>query len=83
MDFIGTPVSGTAPHKVKFINTSTGNILNFVWDFGDGASANGVKPSHKFDVGEFTSKTFTVNLTVLDNLGAHHTTYQQITVNYK
>jgi len=86
-DFTYSPMDPISDETVYFNASASydpdGNISRYTWDFGDGSSANGIKPSHKFDVGEFTSKTYTVNLTVYDNLGAHHTTFQQITVTYK
>ena len=45
---------------VNFTNTSTGNITDYFWDFGDGSSFHGENPSHAFP---FTGK-FTVCLTV-------------------
>ena len=78
------PISG----EIVYFNASAsvdsdGFIQGYTWDFGDGTSGGGKKPTHKFDVGEFTSKTFTVTLTVVDNQGAHGTVSQSLTVNFK
>ncbi|MBE0648796.1 MAG: T9SS type A sorting domain-containing protein [Bacteroidales bacterium] len=40
---------------VNFTNTSTGDITDFFWDFGDGSTFHGEDPSHAFPyTGEFT-----------------------------
>lgn len=36
-DFTNDGATGAAPHTVTFTNTSTGNVDQFEWDFGDGA----------------------------------------------
>lgn len=36
-DFIADPTTGSAPLKVQFTDTSTGNPTMWKWDFGDGA----------------------------------------------
>jgi len=36
--FSGTPTTGSAPLKVAFTDASTGNITNWLWNFGDGHS---------------------------------------------
>jgi len=40
---------------VNFVSTSTGDITDYWWDFGDGSSSGGENPSHAFPFeGEFT-----------------------------
>jgi hypothetical protein len=78
------PISG----EVVYFNASAssdadGTIEKYTWDFGDGTSSGGKTTTHKFDVGEFLSKTFTVSLTVVDNQGAHDTYSKQITIDFK
>ena len=86
-DFTYSPLNPISDETVYFNASASydtdGTIVRYTWDFGDGTSAGGKKPTHKFDVGEFTSKTYTVSLTVEDDQGAHSTTSQQITVNFK
>ena len=45
--------AGAAPHVVTFDGTSStdpdGDELNYSWDFGDGATGEGMNPSHSFD----------------------------------
>jgi PKD repeat protein len=38
--FTGSPTSGLEPLSVTFTDTSTGDITNRFWDFGDGATTN-------------------------------------------
>jgi PKD repeat protein len=38
-EFIADPLIGDAPLTVDFINLSTGNILSYLWDFGDGGTS--------------------------------------------
>jgi len=62
-----------------FHSTSTdadGSIATTAWDFGDGQTGDGVDVTHTFA----SATTFTVTLTVTDNLGATGTTTQQVTV---
>jgi uncharacterized protein (TIGR03790 family) len=48
-----TPASGTAPLSVSFADTSTGDITNRFWSFGDGATTNTTETtvSHIYTVG--------------------------------
>lgn len=39
-DFNATPMTGEAPLTVSFINNSTGNIIDYLWDFGNGNTSN-------------------------------------------
>ncbi|HEY8367354.1 MAG TPA: gliding motility-associated C-terminal domain-containing protein, partial [Bacteroidia bacterium] len=39
-DFNATPMTGEAPLPVSFINNSTGNIIDYLWDFGNGNTSN-------------------------------------------
>jgi PKD repeat protein len=48
-NFTANPTSGSAPLMVRFANTSTGNIRQWRWDFGDGTPASTRKsPSHLY-----------------------------------
>ena len=61
--------SGAAPLSVNFdasaSNDPDGTIVAWNWDFGDFTTGSGEMVSHNFGAG-----TFTVTLTVTDNLGA-------------
>ncbi len=48
---------------VVFSNTSTGNITNYFWDFGDGSYAFNASPTHTFT----NSNYYNVCLTVYNN----------------
>jgi PKD repeat protein len=39
-DFTGSPTNGAAPLAVTFTDSSTGDVTNRFWDFGDGAPTN-------------------------------------------
>lgn len=53
-----------------------GTIESYEWDFGDGAVATGVNTEHSY----FSAGTYTVSLTVTDDLGAMDTASQVVTV---
>jgi PKD repeat protein len=58
--FIGRPSSGVAPLAVSFVNTSTGSMTSYAWDFGDGATSTAASPSHSYAV----AGVYTVTLKV-------------------
>jgi PKD repeat protein len=60
--FSGSPTNGEAPLTVTFTNTSSGNIANEFWDFGDGNTSNTMVTSLGHVYG--TAATYTVSLTV-------------------
>jgi PKD repeat protein len=43
-----SPTSGTAPLTVRFTDRSTGQINDYLWDFGDGTRSNERNPSHTY-----------------------------------
>lgn len=53
-----------------------GSISSYAWDFGDGNTATGAKATHTYAA----AGTYTVKLTVTDNLGATNTSQQSVTV---
>ena len=46
--FFAIPITGAAPLKVDFYNTSDGNVTEFLWDFGDGFTSTQKNPKHIF-----------------------------------
>jgi len=59
-DFTASPITGTAPLTVHFIDQSVGPITSWLWDFGDGKTSTDQHPSHTYyDIGFYT-----VSLTV-------------------
>jgi PKD repeat protein len=58
-------------------STASGaTIANYTWDFGDGGDGNGVSPSHTYGSGG----TYTVVLTITDNLGRQDDYSANVTV---
>lgn len=47
------------------LSADDGQIVSYVWNFGDGATAIGVRPTHRFDL----AGTYNVVLTVTDDKG--------------
>lgn len=53
-DFSASPISGTVPLTVTFVNSST-NATDYLWDFGDGITSTVTNPSHIYSqAGAFT-----------------------------
>ena len=60
-NFVGSPTSGMAPLTVNFTDQSTGDITEWLWDFGDTSPTNNEQnPTHNYD----DSGIYTVSLTV-------------------
>jgi PKD repeat protein len=66
--FTGSPTNGTAPLAVTFTDSSTGDITNWFWNFGDGATSNttATTMTHTYAAG-----TYNVSLTVSGLGGAN------------
>ncbi len=55
--FLAEPTEGEAPLRVQFTDRSTGNILRWHWDFGDGSASGSRNPSHVYEQpGEYVVK---------------------------
>ena len=78
--FVYSPSNPQVGDKVYFnaaeSSDSDGTIVAYEWDFGDGRSAAGQKPDHRYN----RAGTFTVVLEVQDNSGNRASTSQGITV---
>jgi PKD repeat protein len=62
----GQSVTGTVPLTVSFTDTSTGDNLSWLWNFGDGGSSTQQNPTYTFpSVGNYT-----VLLTTTNNYGS-------------
>jgi PKD repeat protein len=48
VDFTASPASGTAPLSVAFTNTTTGQVTNWAWSFGDGTTSTAQSPTHVY-----------------------------------
>jgi PKD repeat protein len=69
-DFTATPTSGMAPLTVTFTDTSTGNITDWSWDFGDGTTSTAKTAAKTYT----NPDTYTVSLTVSGPGGSNTTT---------
>ena len=58
--FTATPTSGVVPLEVQFTDQSSGDIIAWTWDFGDGDISGARHPAHTYA----TTGTHTVTLTV-------------------
>ena len=80
----GTDQSVSSGHLVRLDGSdsydSDGTIVSYQWDFGDGQTATGAIVSHRFRGAMNQSKTYTVTLTVEDNVGDADTDSVYITV---
>ena len=80
-----SPTSGTSSVLVQFDATSSSDPdndpLNFYWDFGDGTTGTGSKPSHTFTNSTGSTLVRTVTLTASDSSGAQGTKTLTITIN--
>ncbi len=65
-NFTADPASGEWPLKVTFDNESTGHVLGYRWDFGDGAQSLLRDPVHFYEA----EGTYTVRLRVAGSAGA-------------
>ncbi|MFH1661709.1 MAG: PKD domain-containing protein, partial [Candidatus Falkowbacteria bacterium] len=64
--FTATTISGEVPLTVKFINASDGEVISYLWDFGDGqTSAEQQNPEHIY----VKSGTYYAKLTVANYSG--------------
>jgi hypothetical protein len=76
--------SGTQIVDVSFDATGSsdpdGDPLGYLWDFGDGATATGSKPTHTFTNYDAGTITRTVTLTATDSYGATDTDTLTITI---
>ena len=79
------PTSGTGSVAVQFDATDSsdpdGDPLTYSWNFGDGTTDEGSKPSHTFTNGTGSTLVRTVTLTATDSSGADSTKTITITIN--
>jgi PKD repeat protein len=64
--FRASSLLGPAPLKVRFQNFSTGDLIRYFWDFGDGGTSLEKSPSHTYDV----EGQYTVKLNIITSTGA-------------
>ena len=63
--FTATPTSGITPLSVSFVDQSTGAIVGWSWDFGDGTQSTMQNPTHTYGA----TGTYTVSLTTIGRGG--------------
>lgn len=64
--FRAFPIKGPPELKVRFQNFTTGHIIRYLWDFGDGGTSLAKSPTHKY----LSEGTYTVKLNVVTSTGA-------------
>lgn len=64
--FRAYPFRGAPPLKVRFQNFSTGPLIRYLWDFGDGTTSIEKSPTHTFQ----KEGIYTVKLNIITSLGA-------------
>jgi len=67
-NFVADSTVGTVPFTVNFSDSSSGNISNWLWDFGDGTSSTSQNPSHTYE----SADTFSISL-IVSGLGGADT----------
>ena len=81
-DFWGSQLSGNAPLKVTFTETSKGSPTAWKWDFGDGTSSTEKNPTHTYS----KTGTYTVKLTATNEAGSstkNKANYIKVTIGSK
>ncbi len=63
-------LTGNIPLTVEFSDSSTGDNLTYVWDFGDGQTSTEQNPTHEYTV----AGDYTVSLTATNTYGSDITT---------
>jgi len=76
-NFVFSPTD-PRPNDTVFFNASSSTAVNpsFSWDFGDGTTGSGVAPTHVYA----SARTYTVTLTVRNDLGQAATVSKTVTV---
>jgi hypothetical protein len=64
--FRAFPIKGPPPLTVRFQNFSTGHIIRYLWDFGDGGTSLERSPIHTY----VTEGKFTIKLNIVTSTGA-------------
>ena len=64
--FRAYPFKGPPPLQVRFQNFSTGPLIRYLWDFGDGTTSIEKSPIHTY----LQEGIFTVTLNIITSLGA-------------
>jgi hypothetical protein len=74
-------ITGRSPLGVQFYaDRSEGEIVSYLWNFGNGTTSNFANPGQTFENNSRTTKTYTVTLTVVDKEGTSASTTMQVKV---
>lgn len=68
--FRAHPTKGVGPLRVRFQNFSTGPLIRYLWDFGDGTTSIEKHPIHTYQ----TEGIYSVKLNIITSLGAQGVT---------
>jgi len=90
VDFTWIPSQPTRVDYVHFIDKSTGDIISWHWDFGDGTTSNEQNPVHQYtNLGTYTvtltittssgEKSLSKEITVINSIPYADFTYQPLT----
>jgi PKD repeat protein len=66
-------IDGPPPLQVRFQNFSTGPLVRYLWDFGDGTTSVEKNPIHTYQ----TEGVYSIQLNVITSLGAQGITYKK------
>jgi len=78
-DFSVSDQSGRAPLSVEFRDKSKGEIVRYLWDFGDGSTSNLKSPTHEYS----TPGQFRPILTVTNTSGEQTTSDGELQIKVK
>lgn len=67
IQFSGSPVTGTTPMTVNFIDSSTNTPTDWLWDFGDSTTSTSQNPSHTYTI----AGAYNVSLQATNNAGSN------------
>lgn len=59
-NFTANPIFGDVPLEVQFTSTSQGDIVSYLWDFGDGQTSYEVNPFHTYSQKGLYDVTLTI-----------------------
>lgn len=77
-NFTANHLHGHVPFRVRFSDLSTGNVLKYLYDFGDGTSSVSRNPEHTY----LSAGNFTVRLMVVMNEAGNPVTRSAIKERY-
>ena len=79
VNFITNINEGCSPIKISFANFTTGNPINFIWNYGDGAFSNKINPPDHIYYTDTKDSIYNISLIASNNCG-FDTALRSITV---